>query len=218
MEEQATRRKRGFLRERFRGANIYRKGREKRARIYLKRSTGIEDSDSIVSWQPLPYVLLKVVIAAVILVSLYILSPVLGGWLEKGFRFFKLHEIYSFTFPSRSFFDTVARGLVLLIELYYGGYFCYHQLLALCSTLVMSARVGKLCLIKSILIRKEVHVMSTHDLDLVVLKQNLLSRVLGIATLVVTTRNGIRLTIRGLTYAPALMKGISSQSDTGRTT
>jgi hypothetical protein len=107
---------------------------------------------------------------------------------------------------------------VLLIELYYGGYFCYHQLLALCSTLVMSARVGKLCLIKSILIRKEVHVMSTHDLDLVVLKQNLLSRVLGIATLVVTTRNGIRLTIRGLTYAPALMKGISSQSDTGRTT
>jgi hypothetical protein len=194
----------------LRGHNYYRIAREKLVRGYLRRAIALNDPGSEISWQPLYYVVVKVVIVAILVWEVFRLHPILGGWLETGFRFFKFHEIYNFTFPARSFFDRIAAILAGIVLGYYGLYFLFYQLQALFSSIIVSRREKKIFYIKSLFVKKDLHMFSASELDFFVLKHNLLSRLFGIGTLVLSGKNGDLITVRGVGRAGRIMKEIAA--------
>jgi hypothetical protein len=190
--------------------NIFGRARASLVKRYLKATVRLEDPAALMSWQPAFLIALKT--AAVLIASLlfYRLRFLLGGWLEKGFAFFKLSEIYNFQFPGRSFFDRIGGIVILIVICYYGAHFLIHQLQALCSSLVVSVQEGKLYYIRSFFVKKDLFVFPMPETDMVVLKQNAVSRFLGIGTIIVREKNGDRIEARGLMRPEEILKRIVS--------
>jgi hypothetical protein len=201
--------------DRFREYNFYRRTRERLVKGYLRRTVALEDQSAAVSWQPLYYVLFKVAVVGSLIWWLYGLHSILGGWLESGFRFFKFHEIYNFTFPARSFFNRISAALCILVLGYYGLYFFFSQLQALFSSLAVSRYERKIYYVRSLLVKKDLHVFSIEEMDGMVLTHNLISRLFGIGTIVLKDRNGDRVTVRGLGRASEMVKEIAAARSSG---
>ncbi|MBN2533522.1 MAG: PH domain-containing protein [Spirochaetales bacterium] len=189
--------------------NIYRKIRESLVAFYLSKTTGAEKKNLTISWQPPLFIFFKIAVVAFISFKLYELHPVVGTWLKNGLDFFKLHEIYNFKFPSKSFFDTVASYLFLFVIGYHGIYFLYHQVLGLFSVLVINKTDEKVYYIRNFFIKKDLFIFSIPDIALVVLKQNVISRLFGLGTISFQKRSGEQVVIRTIQHAHLLLKDLT---------
>jgi hypothetical protein len=194
--------------------NIYRRVRESFIAFYLSKTLAAEKKDLTIIWQPPLFVLLKIAVVAFISYKIYWLHPVVGSWLKTALDFFKLHEIYNFTFPSKSFFDTIASYLFLFIIGYHGIYFLSHQVKALFSSLVINKSEQKIYYIKNFFIKKDLFIFSIPDIALIVLKQNIISRLFGLGTISLQKRSGEQIEIRTVQGAHGFLKSITCQPDT----
>jgi hypothetical protein len=177
---------------------------------YLSKTVRFEDPAALMSWQPLYIILLKTAAAVAGSVLVYSLHPVLGGWLEKGFAFFKFDEIYNFQLPGRSFFDRIAGLIFLVLICYYGLYFLRYFMQSVFSSLVVSPAEGKIYYIKGFLVKTALIVFPMPETDSVALKQNALTRLLGIGTIVVNQKNGDVVEVRSLRKPGEVLRGIVS--------
>lgn len=194
----------------LRALDVYGRARSFFVKRYLRSVIRRDDPAAIMSWQPLFLIVLKTLAFLAVSLLIYRLRFTLGGWLEKGFAFFKFSDIYNFQLPGRSFFDRIA-GIILLSAIgYYGIAFLGHQLQALCSSLVVSAREAKIFFIRSYFFKKDLYVFPIPETDSVILKQNAVSRLLGIGTIVLKDKNGNGIEARGLKRAEEILAGILS--------
>lgn len=181
-------------------------------RYYLETHS-IKRENLLITWQPLLLIFTKVAIVAFISYLFYLLHPIVGDWLEQGFLFFRLHEIYNFDFPGKSFFQMIAEYLFLFIIGYHGIFFLFHQFQALFSSLAVSRLDKKVYYIKNHLIKKELFVFSVPEMEIFRLKQNILYRLLGIGTITIQKKSGETVIIKSLKNAPQVMKYITSIND-----
>ena len=152
----------------------------------------------------------RIAIVAIISYKIYELHPIVGTWFKAGLDFFKLHEIYNFKFPSKSFFDTIASYLFLFVIAYHGIYFLYHQVQAFFSVLVINKADEKVYYIKNFFIKKDLFIFSVPDIALVVLKQNIVSRLFGLGTISLQKRSGEQVVIRTVQRAHVLLKDLTA--------
>jgi hypothetical protein len=192
--------------------NIYRDLREKLTHFYLKRTVsnaGVNRDGLLICWQPVFLILFKVGIAAFVSYRVYLFYPLIGKWLKEGFDFFKLQEIYNFEFPKQPFFDSVASGILLFVIGYHGLFFLYRQLIGLFSVLVVNKDEAKVYYLRSSFVKKELYVFSIPDIALVVLKQNILSRLFHIGTIALQKKSGELIEIRSIMQAQRVVKELS---------
>jgi hypothetical protein len=190
--------------------NVYRRIRESFVAFYLSQTVNAKKKDLTISWQPPLLIILKIAIVAFISYKFYGLHPVVGTWLKTGLDFFKLHEIYNFKFPAKSFFDTIASYLFLFLIGYHGIYFLYHQILGLFSVLVINKTDEKIYYIRNLFIKKDLFIFSIPEIALVVLKQNIISRLFGLGTITLQKRSGEEVMIRTIQHAHLLLKEFTS--------
>ncbi|MBN2444920.1 MAG: PH domain-containing protein [Spirochaetales bacterium] len=190
--------------------NIYRRIRESLVSFYLSKTVAAQKKDLTIAWQPPLFIILKITVVAIISYKVYELHPIVGNWFKIGLDFFKLHEIYNFTFPPQSFFDSIASYLFLFIIAYHGIYFLYHQIQALFSVLVINDAEDKVYYIKNFFIKKDLFIFSIPDISLVVLKQNIISRLFGLGTISLQKRSGEQVVIRTVQRAHILLKHLTN--------
>ena len=173
---------------------------------YLESS--IERSASNLShhWQPMLLILVKLLVVAYLSYRFHALYPFLSTWLKKGFEFFKLHEIYNFRFPKKRTFDTVAEVLCLVVIAYYGIPFFIRQVQAFFSSLVIDPSEKKVYYIKSFLLVKDIYIFMVPEIHHIVLKQNIISRLLNMGTVVLEKKAGEKVIVRSLFRAPDIVK------------
>jgi hypothetical protein len=193
----------------FKNINIYRKIRESLVGFYLSRTASVDKKNLIISWQPLFLIIVKIAVVAFLSYKIWELHPIVGNWFKIGLDFFKLHEIYNFRFPARSFFDTVAGYLFLIVLGYHGLYFLYHQLQDLFSVLALSKADEKIFYIRNLFLKKDLYIFSIPDIALVVLKQNILYRLLGLGTISLQKRSGEQIVIRSIRGATRMLKELT---------
>jgi hypothetical protein len=193
----------------LRNINIYRKMRESLVGFYLSRTASVDKKNLIISWQPLFLIIIKIAVVAFVFYKIWELHPIVGNWFKIGLDFFKLHEIYNFKFPGKSFFDTVASYLFLFVLGYHGLFFLYHQLQDLFSVLAVSRADEKVFYIRNLFIKKDLYIFSIPDIALVVLKQNILYRFIGLGTISLQKRSGEQVVIRSISGAPFLLKQLT---------
>ncbi len=182
---------------------------------YLTRTLAVTPDSLGCHFQPPLLVLARVALFAVVAFNIYSLYPVVGNWLQKGFEFFQLHEIYNFEFPNRSFFHSIAEYLFLLVIGYYGFFFLIRQIQALFSTLAVSRAERKIYYLKNSLIVKHVYLFQISEIDHIVLKQNIIGRLFGVGTIVLAKRNGENVAIAALKDAPGIVREFSQIKNNG---
>jgi len=193
---------------RLRQLDFYGKAKEWSARSYLLRTAGLREP-SILAWQPLPLILLKLALFAEGALLLYSRHPLLADAMEQGVKFFRLHEIYRFSLPERPFFVRVAGLLFAAVIGYYGLAFLVHQVQALFSTLAVDRKAGRLYYIRGFLVKTDLLVFSIPQMEYVTLKHNLVSRLLDIGTLVVQEKSGERIVVRSVGQASAVLRALA---------
>jgi hypothetical protein len=204
------------LLRRIKVANVYRVIREQLVRFYLKRVAACKGKDLLIIWQPVYFVFIKIAIAVTLSYLLFSQYFYLSSWLSQGLAFFRLNEIYNFEFPKQPFFDSLAKGILLVIIGYYGLYFTYYQIQALFSSFVVSGRQKKAYYIKNFLVKKDLYIFSLPEMDYFTLKHNLLFRPLGIGTIVLKNKSGETITVRSVAYAPKAIKKMTEIKKQGR--
>ena len=177
---------------------------------YLAKTVSVSRDNLTYHFQPPLLVIIKMTIFAVLAVGFYLLFTVLGAWIQKGFEFFRLHEIYNFDFPKKSFFYSVAEIIMLLIIGYYGIFFLLRQVQALFSTLVLSRSENKIFYIKNTLIWKDFYLFQVAEIDHIVLKQNIIGRLFGIGTVVLAKKNGEGVRVASIRDAPGVVREFST--------
>ncbi len=195
-----------------RDLNVYRKIRERLVRFYIKRTaatTAVKPEKLMVCWQPVPLIIAKVALVAVVSAWLYGFAPLVGKWLKIGFDFFKLEDIYNFEFPKQPFFDAIAGYAILSVIAYYGIWFLYRQLLAFLSVLVINDAEDKVYVVRNAFVRKTLYVFSIADIALVVLRQNLVARLFGIGTISLEKKSGELVEINSVGSAREAVKLLS---------
>jgi len=185
----------------IRDLNIYKRFREFLVHIYLKRTVSFEKTGTVITWQPLPYIILKLTAALIASYLFFSLFPYLSKYLLQGILFFRLHEIYNFDLPSTTFLDNLAKIILLIVIGYIGIFYLKHQFQALLSSLAISACDRRLYYIKNLFLLKELYIFSIPEIDHVVLKQNILTRLLGIGTLLFQKKSGEQVRIASIKNA-----------------
>ena len=194
---------------RIRKFNFYRILREKAVRWYLLKMVACPAKGLLVCWQPLYFIIIKTGVAVTLSLLLYSAYPYLAGWLKEGLAFFRLNEIYNFTFPEQEFFDHLAQGILLVIIGYYGLFFIAHQVLGLFSSFAVSSATRKAYYIRSFFVKKDLHVFAVPALDYFAIRHNLVFRILGVGTLILKNRSGEKIKIRWLTRASRAVRKMS---------
>ncbi|MBN2535206.1 MAG: PH domain-containing protein [Spirochaetales bacterium] len=194
----------------FRDLNIYRRFKEYLVYMYLKRTITFQKRNCIITWQPFFFVLFKVTAAGIISFCFFSLYPYLSGYLKQGILFFRLHEIFNFDFPTTTFLDNLAKIILCIIIGYTGLFFVKYQVEALLSALIINTNDKKVYYIKNTFLLKELFIFSLPGIDHVVLKQNILSRLLGIGTILLQKKSGERIIIASIKNAPGVFTKLSS--------
>jgi hypothetical protein len=193
----------------LRNLNIYRRTREFFIYRYLSKTLSIQKEHITITWQPFLFILLKIIIAATASFLAFNLYPYLSSWLKEGLIFFRLHEIYNFDFPTGAFLDTVAQIIIVIILGYIGLFFITYQTQALFSSLVVSTDDKKVYYIKNIIVWKALYIFSIPEIDHVVLKQNILYRLIGVGTIVFQKKSGEKVIINSIKNAPKVFRELS---------
>lgn len=194
----------------IRDMNVYRRLRESLVCMYLKRTISFSKKNSIITWQPLFYILFKCAAAGIISYFFYSLYPYLSGYLKEGILFFRLHEIFNFNFPTTTFLDDLAKIILCIIIGYVGLFFVKYQVEALLSAFMISTKDKKVYYIKNCFFIKELYIFSIPEIDHVVLKQNILTRLLGIGTILLQKKSGECVMIASIKNASKVFSTLSS--------
>jgi hypothetical protein len=194
----------------LRDVNVYRRIRESLIRLYLKRTISFQKKKSIITWQPFFFVFFKLASAGIISYLFFLLYPYLSGYLKEGILFFRLHEIFNFDFPSIRVLDNLAKIILGIIIGYIGIFFVKYQVEALLSALIVSPGDKRIYYIKNTFILKELYIFSIPEIDHVVLKQNIITRLLGIGTLLLQKKSGERVIIASIKDAAGVFSTIIS--------
>jgi len=195
--------------KRIRRANLYGTIRERFVRFYLRRTAHVRSKNLTIAWQPFHFILVKVIVVSGFSYLLFLQFPLLSGWIGQGLAFFRLSEIYNFKYPDKSFFDSIAKWIILCVIGYYGLYFCFYQLQALFSSLAVSPADNKLYYIRNFILKKDLHIFTLSEIDYVILRQNLFFRLFGIGTIVLKNKAGETVVIRSMKYASHVIKKIA---------
>ena len=158
--------------------------------LYLKRTVTFNRKKSFITWQPLLFVLLKVTLGGIAFYLFFSLYPYVSKFIKEGILFFRLHEIYNFDFPTNTFLDTIAKIVLGIIIGYAGLFFVKYQVEALFSALVVSTEDKRVYYIKNALILKSLYIISMPEIDHVILKQNIITRLFGIGTILLQKKSG----------------------------
>lgn len=176
---------------------------------YLKKTAAADVNELSFHWQPAIFVIVKVLVVAYLSYRFYLFYPYLGDLIRKGFEFFKLEEIYNFKFPSKSFFDRVAEIIFLFIIIYYGAFFLIRQIQALFSSFIVNRSERIAYYIKNLVVIKNIHVIQIAEIDHIILKQNILGRLIRIGTIVLEKKSGEKIIVRALNKASDITKQLA---------
>ena len=131
-------------------------------------------------------------------------------YLKQGILFFRLHEIYNFDLPTTTFLENLAKIILLIIIGYTGIFFVKYQLEALLSALVISKADKRVYYIKNSFLLKELYIFSIPEIDHVVLKQNILTRLIGIGTIMLQKKSGEQVIIASIKNASKVCTQLTS--------
>lgn len=180
--------------------------RKKRILKLLYRTVGLNQAVDVTLYDhsPLPP-LLKLLIFGIAYAIVFSVYGEIAALMEGVIGFFRLSDIYNFTFPDSVFFHDFARRLVHAIFLFYGGFFVYSLLPVIFSLLVVYPDQKKLYYIKNTLLARKLYIIETPAIRLTVLHQNLAERVLGFGTVEIRDNHGVTLYLRSIHLARRLV-------------
>jgi len=189
--------------------NFYRVIREWFIRFYLGSIVTTDKKKLTITWQPILLIVIKVALVVIIALLVFPYHLVLGEWLEQGFAFFRLHEIYNFDFPQRDFFINIAKVLFLFVIGYYSIFFGKNQIQALFSSLSLSKNDKTAYYVRNFLIQKDVFIFNIPEMDFIILKQNIIFRIFGIGTISFQRKSGEQIVIKSLKNATKITRLIT---------
>ncbi|OHD56201.1 MAG: hypothetical protein A2Y33_00070 [Spirochaetes bacterium GWF1_51_8] len=183
--------------------------RKKPLQKYLQKSVAANPESLTLYFQPRYVIIIKVIFFFAAAYFFYELHHPVGKILQDIIGFFKLDEIYKFTFPGEDFFQKVSSALFLLVLAYFGIWFLGRQIQGLLSGLAVDKSSKKLYYVKNILIATNLYVFNVPEIDVIVLKQNLLARLVRIGTLELQKKSGERIVVSMLQNAPQAVAEIA---------
>lgn len=173
------------------------------------RRVGVRRGHKVVTtWQPIPWVLAKMV--GLVFVAVFLLRFVepLGAVFAEVVGFFELDQIYNFELPTIDTYNSIARLIILAVVGLYGGYLLILQIQALLSTLIYDIDGRCLHYLESYLVYRRVHTVPVTSVESITLRQTILSRIFTVGGILVTTASGERLLVRNLWNAAAVVKAV----------
>lgn len=191
---------------------------------YLQKYVFNTNGEIIFFRQSRVLIIIKVVLVSMLLVIVFPYYKTLGNWFETIVSFFKLHEIFKFTFPKKSFFQMIAMVLFLGVISYHSFLFLYSQIEAYFSYLAINkhnpaALVGSkelqnipqnnFCYVRNRLVMKEYFVFSNTDIKMVTMRKSLLARLHNTGTIVLYKHDGNEITISSLRNPDIALKYLS---------
>ena len=167
----------------------------------IRRATGVKAFDHrlwSIHWQPLVWVLFKVLLAVVGARWLWSWTEPLAVALQEGFAFFRLEEIYSFQMPDGAFFRRIARLLVGAVLGYYGVFYLALQVQGLFSALVIHRPSGDAWYLQSMVLWRRIHSFPAAGGTTVTVQQTLPGRLLDMGTVQVYRGGEEVVTVRAI--------------------
>lgn len=122
-----------------------------------------------------------------------------GYVMEEIFGFFRLSEIYNFTFPDSVFFFLLARYIIHAIFLFYGSLLVYSVLPAVFSLLVVYPGQKKLYYIRNTIFDRKLYIIEIPDIRITILHQNIIERMMYFGTVEVRDNHGSTLHLESIT-------------------
>ncbi len=187
---------------------LYRQFRHQRTDQYLGKTISGHRID-LVTWQPLWWIFLKLLLLCAAAYVIYRFHDKLGFWMHIGFTFFRFSEVYKFTLPDRAAFNWAARAIMLLVIAYYGLPVVLNQAGALFSVLAVDRLRGRIYYLKNWLMKKDLYIIPQADITMIVLKQTLPGRLFDIGTVVIQKTNGEELRIASLARVAGAVQALS---------
>ena len=180
--------------------------RKRRILKLLYRTVGLNQTVDINLYDHslLPPVL-KLMLFGIAYAAVFSVYGEFAALMESVIGFFRLPDIYSFTFPDSVFFYNFARRLVHAIFLFYGALLVYSLLPGIFSLLVVYPGQKKLYYIKNTLLARKLYIIEIPAIRLTVLHQNLAERLLGFGTVEVRDNQGVTLYLRSIHLARRLV-------------
>ena len=193
--------------------NFFNNLRKKIITKYLLKTATDRIGELEFYWQSRFFVFFKILTAVILIYFLFPLHLEAGKYLEQGFNFFKLSEIFNFKFPEGGFFIKISKYFFILVILYYGIIFLSRQIESFFSALVVNKTDKKVYYIKNRIIIKNLFVFSMTEMTAIVLKQNLVSGIFNYGTIVFQKPAGDEIKIGSLKNARLAIRTISSMKD-----
>lgn len=173
------------------------------------RLVGLVDPEAALStYQPVVWVVAKVVAIIVVMRAVVALDVELGRRLSEIVGFFQLEEIYNFELPTLATYTRWSRLALLGVAGLGGGYLLILQVQALFSTVILDRAGRTLYYIEGYAVFRRVHTVELSRLEVVTLRQWLLTRLVRIGTLDLAVISGERLVIRSLWRAPQFVAAL----------
>ncbi len=169
-----------------------------------------KSAETLVTYQPVLWVAAKVV--AVILAARMVLGfdQEMGRLLSDVVGFFQLDQIYNFELPTLATYTRWSGMALLGVVALAGGYAMVLQVQALFSTVVLDLTSRTLYYVEGYVLLRRVHTVAAGRIEVVTLRQWLLTRLLGIGTLDLTAVSGERMIIRAQWRAPETVAALRS--------
>jgi hypothetical protein len=176
------------------------------------RRTGLKMKDAgLTTWQPIPWVLIKITAISFAVYLLLQLRDKLGTFFFDAVSFFRLQEIYNFDLPAPAFYDRLALIILAAAGGLYGGYFLIKQLQALFSTLIIDTKKERIYYLESYLLYRRLHTIPFNTIASITLRQELISRIFGIGGILISMTSGERIMIRSIRHAAQVIRTIKQQ-------
>ncbi len=175
--------------------------RARRASRLMEKALGSPPDRYAVFWQSawIPFFGFVCLAGSAALVS--VLTPVASDLIWTAWSFFRFEEVFRFQFPARGFFDqTIAVGVAGLFVLY-AGPALLRQIRSLRSCVLIRKSDGALHLVEGGIWRRRVTVLLPADIAGSAVRENAIFRWINTADLVIDTRGGKEITLRGLFQA-----------------
>lgn len=181
---------------------------------YLQKNIFSSYKEIIFFQQSRLFIAIKFTLFFLIVMILFPYHVKFGEILQTGCKFFKLNEIFNFKFPSNLFFYNMSINIFLIFFIYHGYFFLINQVESIFSSLAINQRPSDsrlhlnknyienplYCYVKNKLIVKEYIVFSPKDIEYGIIKQNIISKLFKIGTVIFQKHNGDQIIIRSIKY------------------
>lgn len=179
---------------------------------YINNRLSEIDVSSKLYRQPLPFVLLKIILVIILISIVYPYYKNIGALFYKIFSFFKLHEIFKFKMPGQELFFKISRYIFLAVILYHLTIYLYNKVFDTFSCLFIDEKNNKIIFIKNSILFKKVYFFSINEIKELAFLENILFKFFKLGTVKINMNNREEINIKHLYKAYELVKKVNNMN------